>query len=141
VNGCVIIKSGQCFLFLVCAVEGDTKIKFELFARKIAKLRVLRDGQGKMAESIIDIGGEALVGSHLTFFSDLGCGNRPGFSRTAPSNVGCNRYKRFSTPQAEEEISLQTSKFGANMALGLVNDTPVAMWMASHDWNNATKGP
>lgn len=140
-NGCVISKNGQGFLILVCAFEGDTKTKSELFARKIAKLRVLRDGQGKMTESITDISGGALVGSHLTFFSDLGCGNRPGFSRTAPSNVGCNRCKRFSTLQAEEEISLQTSKFGANMALGLVNDTSVAMWMGSHDWNNATKGP
>ena len=57
----VIGEIGYGFLIFVCAVDGDSEADAELLAQKIGKLRILRDDQGKMNRSILDVGGEALV--------------------------------------------------------------------------------
>ena len=84
----VIGEIGYGFLILVCAVDGDSEADAELLAQKIAKLRILRDDQGKMNRSILDAGGEALVVSQFTLAADLRRGNRPDFSPAAAPEVG-----------------------------------------------------
>ena len=125
---------GYGFLILVCAVDGDNEADTELLARKIAKLRILRDDQGKMNRSILDAGGEALVVSQFTLAADLSRGNRPGFSRAAAPDVGRELYQRFCRLLAEQGLAVETGEFGAEMAVSLVNDGPVTIWMDSMDW-------
>ena len=125
---------GYGFLILVCAVDGDNEADTELLARKIAKLRILRDDQGKMNRSILDAGGDALVVSQFTLAADLSRGNRPGFSRAAAPDVGRELYQRFCRLLAEQGLAVETGEFGAEMAVSLVNDGPVTIWMDSMDW-------
>ena len=130
----VIGEIGYGFLILVCAVDGDSEADAELLAQKIAKLRILRDDQGKMNRSILDAGGEALVVSQFTLAADLSRGNRPGFSHAAPPDVGRELYESFCRLLAEEGVAVETGEFGAEMAVSLVNDGPVTIWMDSMDW-------
>ena len=125
---------GYGFLILVCAVDGDSEADAELLAQKIAKLRILRDDQGKMNRSILDAGGEALVVSQFTLAADLSRGNRPGFSHAAAPDVGRELYENFCWLLAEEGVAVETGEFGAEMAVSLVNDGPVTIWMDSMDW-------
>ncbi len=140
VSGRVIGEIGYGLLVLICAVEGDTEAEAELLARKIANLRILRDDQGKMNRSITDVGGEALVVSQFTLAADLSRGNRPGFSRAAAPDEGRALYERFCALLADEGIAVATGEFGAEMAVSLVNDGPVTIWMDSRDWKKGTKG-
>ena len=130
----VIGEIGYGFLILVCAVDGDSETDAELLAQKIAKLRILRDDQGKMNRSILDAGGEALVVSQFTLAADLSRGNRPGFSHAAAPDVGRELYENFCRLLAEEGVAVETGEFGAEMAVSLVNDGPVTIWMDSMDW-------
>ena len=128
VDGALVGETGKGFLILVCAMGGDTDAQAEKLAAKIAKLRVFKDDQGKMNLSIKDIGGSALVVSQFTLAADLR-GNRPGFSTAAPPAEGERLYRYFSQCLEKEGIPVANGRFGADMAVSLVNDGPVTIWM------------
>jgi D-aminoacyl-tRNA deacylase len=128
VDGQLIGETGKGFLILICAMGGDSEAQAEKLAAKIAKLRVFKDDQGKMNLSVKDIGGSALVVSQFTLAADLR-GNRPGFSTAAPPAEGERLYRHFSQVLAAEGVPVANGQFGADMAVSLVNDGPVTIWM------------
>lgn len=128
VDGKLVGEVGKGFLILVCAMSGDTETQAEKLASKVAKLRVFKDEQGKMNLSVRDIGGSALVVSQFTLAADLR-GNRPGFSTAAPPAEGERLFCHFSQCLAAEGIPVANGRFGADMAVSLVNDGPVTIWM------------
>ncbi|MFM7336059.1 MAG: D-aminoacyl-tRNA deacylase [Tabrizicola sp.] len=132
VDGQLLGQTGQGFLILVCAMAGDTEAQAEKLAAKIAKLRVFKDDQGKMNLSIRDIGGSALVVSQFTLAADLR-GNRPGFSTAAAPAEGERLYLYFSHCLAKEGVPVANGRFGADMAVSLINDGPVTIWMDTDD--------
>jgi D-aminoacyl-tRNA deacylase len=128
VDGSSVGKSGPGLLILVCAMAGDTEAEAARLAAKIAKLRIFKDDQGKMNLSVRDIGGSALVVSQFTLAADLR-GNRPGFSTAAPPDLGERLYLHFSGCLVAEGVPVANGRFGADMAVSLVNDGPVTIWM------------
>jgi len=128
VEGELVGETGKGFLILVCAMGGDSEAQAEKLAAKVAKLRVFKDDQGKMNLSIRDIGGSVLVVSQFTLAADLR-GNRPGFSTAAPPEMGERLYLHFSQCLENEGVPVANGRFGADMAVSLVNDGPVTIWM------------
>ncbi|WP_170758542.1 D-aminoacyl-tRNA deacylase [Ruegeria lacuscaerulensis] len=131
VDGRVIGQSGPGLMILVCAMLGDDEQKAEQLAAKVSKLRIFKDDAGKMNRSVVDIGGSALVISQFTLAADTSRGNRPGFSQAAAPDVGKHLYEFFASRLQEQGISVETGEFGADMAVELVNDGPVTIWMES----------
>ena len=129
VNGAVIGEVGPGLLVLVCAMAGDTEAESEVLARKISKLRIFRDEEGRMNKSVLDMRGSALVVSQFTLAADTSRGNRPGFSAAAPPEDGERLYERFAALLQMEGVSVATGRFGADMEVRLVNDGPVTIWM------------
>lgn len=129
VDGQVIGKIDAGLLILVCAMQGDTEANADQLAAKIAKLRIFKDEAGKMNRSLRDTGGAALVVSQFTLSADTSRGNRPGFSTAAPPAEGERLYSYFADRMRQEGIETATGRFGADMAVALVNDGPVTIWM------------
>ena len=111
-------------------MQGDDDIAAARLAAKVAKMRIFKDDQGKMNLSVRDIGGAALVISQFTLAADLR-GNRPGFSTAAAPDEGKRLYEAFANLLAAEGIPVETGRFGADMAVELVNDGPVTIWIDS----------
>lgn len=128
VAGEVVGSVGPGFVILVCAMAGDTEAEAAKLAAKIARLRVFRDPDGKMNLALRDIGGAALVVSQFTLAADLR-GNRPGFSTAASPEDGRRLYEHFSARLTAEGVPVSNGRFGADMAVRLVNDGPVTIWM------------
>jgi D-aminoacyl-tRNA deacylase len=128
VDGALIGATGPGLLILVCAMAEDTEAKAAQLATKIAKMRSFKDDTGKMNLSVRDIGGSALVVSQFTLAADLR-GNRPGFSTAAAPDLGERLYLHFSSCLAAEGVPVANGRFGADMAVSLVNDGPVTIWM------------
>jgi D-tyrosyl-tRNA(Tyr) deacylase len=128
IEGLSVGKTGPGLLILVCAMAGDTEAEAARLAAKIAKLRIFKDDQGKMNLTVRDIGGSALVVSQFTLAADLR-GNRPGFSTAAPPDQGERLYLHFSGCLGAEGVAVANGRFGADMAVSLVNDGPVTIWM------------
>lgn len=128
VEGELVGQTGKGFMILVCAMRGDTEAQARKLAAKVAKLRVFRDDQGKMNMSVRDIGGSALVVSQFTLAADLR-GNRPGFSTAATPADGERLYLHFRQALEQEGVPTEIGRFGADMAVSLVNEGPVTIWM------------
>lgn len=122
---------GHGLMILVCAMQGDTDDAATAMAAKISKLRIFRDEEGRMNRSVIDVGGSALVVSQFTLAADTSRGNRPGFSAAAPPEEGRRLYELFAASLAALGIPVETGEFGADMAVSLVNDGPVTIWLDS----------
>lgn len=129
VDGARIGQCGHGLLVLICAMRGDTEAQADQMAAKIAKLRIFKDDEGRMNRSILDTGGGALVVSQFTLAADTSRGNRPGFSAAASPDEGRRLYAYFAASLAALGIPTATGEFGADMAVDLVNDGPVTIWL------------
>ena len=110
-------------------MQGDTPEAATALAARVAKLRIFRDEAGKMNRSLLDTGGGALVVSQFTLAADTSRGNRPGFSTAAPPAEGQALYRDFVAALAALGPRVETGEFGADMAVSLINDGPVTIWM------------
>jgi len=128
VDGQVVGRCGPGLMILVCAMQGDGDDQPARLAAKVAKMRIFKDDQDKMNLSVRDIGGAALVISQFTLAADLR-GNRPGFSTAAPPDQGKRLYEAFAIALTAEGVPVETGIFGADMAVELVNDGPVTIWV------------
>ena len=127
-DGSITGQIGPGLLILICAMDGDTDVQAQTLAAKIAKLRIFRDDAGKMNKSVKDISGAALIVSQFTLAADLR-GNRPGFSTAAKPEEAKRLYDHFTALMSAEGIAIANGIFGADMAVGLINDGPVTIWM------------
>lgn len=131
VGGSVIGEIDKGLLILICAMEGDTVAQSAAMASKISKLRIFADEAGKMNRSLIDTDGAALIVSQFTLAADMSRGNRPGFSAAAKPDIGRALYEQFVKDVDGLGISTATGTFGADMAVSLINDGPVTIWINS----------
>lgn len=91
VEGRVVGAIGKGYAILLGVGHGDTEAEAERLWRKIAKMRVFEDAQGKTNLSLADVGGEVLVVSQFTLYANCRKGNLPR-SQTRPSQLspgGC----------------------------------------------------
>ena len=91
-------------------------------AAKLEALRVFEDDDGKMNLSVRDVGGELLVVSNFTVYGDARKGNRPSFVAAARPELAEPLVERV-----RDALGAQGGRFGARMAIDLVNDGPVTL--------------
>jgi len=117
-------------LILLGVHEDDTDAESAWCANKCAHLRVFPDADGKMDESLLDTGGDALVVPQFTLYGDVTRGNRPSFDEAAPPDHADRLYEHF-VEQLEQhlECPVPTGEFGAMMDVNLTNDGPVTLWV------------
>ena len=100
-------------------------------ARKVARLRVFNDEHGKMNLSLGQVSGEVLVVSQFTLAADTRRGQRPGFSRAMMPSAAQELCEAVARSLADEGMVVRMGRFGADMAVKLVNDGPVTVWLDS----------
>ncbi len=131
VEGQVVGAIERGLLVLLCAVQGDGEAEVDYLARKTANLRIFEDDAGKMNRSVLDVGGGALVVSQFTLAADVSRGNRPGFSGAAAPDLAEALYSYFCRQLAAHGVPVAMGRFAAHMAVSLVNDGPVTIWIDS----------
>ncbi|MGY6633779.1 MAG: D-aminoacyl-tRNA deacylase [Alkalilacustris sp.] len=129
VEGHEIARIGSGLVVLVCAMAGDGPAEAEAMAGRIARLRILRDDAGRMNRALLDTGGAALVVSQFTLAADTRRGNRPGFSDAAPPELAADLVERCAMALSDLGVPVAQGRFGAEMAVRLVNDGPVTLWL------------
>jgi len=132
-EGETIAAIGPGLVVLVCTEKDDGEVDADYFARKVANMRLFADTNGKANLSLLDVGGEALVISQFTLGADWKKGNRPGFSRVADPETAERHYEYFCKQLGHEGVPVKTGKFRSHMAVNLVNDGPMTIWMDSRE--------
>ena len=117
------------FLVLLGVARGDGEGEAVWLADKVGGLRVFEDEAGKMNLSLQDTGGSVLVVSQFTLLADCRRGRRPSFTEAAPPEEAERLYGRFVERLREVGLKVETGVFQAHMAVSLVNDGPVTLWL------------
>ncbi|MCI3029808.1 MAG: D-aminoacyl-tRNA deacylase [Desemzia incerta] len=119
------------FVLLVGIGEEDTQEDVEYLVRKISKMRIFEDGEGKMNLSLADVGGEILSISQFTLHANTKKGNRPSFIEAAKPDRAIPLYDAFNQQLREQGFKVEVGQFGADMQVSLVNDGPVTILIDS----------
>ena len=118
---------GRGLVVLLGVARRDEVADAERMAGKVARLRVFEDEHGKFAQSVLDVGGAALVVSQFTLIAATSKGNRPSFTDAAPPDRAEPLYDAFCAALHGEGVAVERGTFGARMAVELVNDGPVTI--------------
>jgi D-tyrosyl-tRNA(Tyr) deacylase len=128
VEGERISEIGPGLLLLVGVAAGDGEAQADWLAEKVAGLRIMGDGEGKMNLSVRDVGGEVLAVSQFTLLADTRKGKRPSFVRAAPPEEAEPLFDHFCERLRASGVgTVETGSFGAMMEVALVNDGPVTI--------------
>jgi D-aminoacyl-tRNA deacylase len=119
------IGRGLCVLLGVARDDGEEEAA--RLAGRIARLRIFENEEGRFDRSLLDVGGGALVVSQFTLIADTAKGNRPSFTDAAPPEHAEPLYARFCAALHHLGVDVATGRFGARMAVALVNDGPVTV--------------
>lgn len=115
-------------LVLLGVAEGDTPADGEWLADKLISLRIFEDDEGRMNRSVRDTGGGVLVVSQFTLLASTRKGHRPSFHEAARPEAAIPLYEAFNLRvSAALGRPVATGRFGAMMAVSLVNDGPVTL--------------
>jgi D-tyrosyl-tRNA(Tyr) deacylase len=126
-DGKVLGEIGAGLCVLLGVADGDGAELAERLARKVARLRIFENDEGKFDRSLIDVGGEALVVSQFTLIADSQKGTRPDFSKAARPEAAEPLYDHVVQALRDLGVPVQTGVFGARMQVALVNDGPVTI--------------
>lgn len=130
VNGEIAGEIETGFMILVGIREGDTAQGADHMAEKVAHLRIMADGGGKMNCSLLDTQGAVLAISQFTLYADTK-GRRPGFTDAARPEAAEPLFAKFVEALRQKGIRVETGVFGADMQVSLVNDGPVTIVLES----------
>ena len=125
VSGNEIARIGKGLMLLVGIGKTDTSVTAEALAKKISKLRIFEDENGKMNLNISDITGEILSVPQFTLLGNTDKGNRPGFDNAALPDEAKPMWEHFNDIFRSRNIDVKEGEFGAHMEVSLVNDGPV----------------
>lgn len=127
IAGKVVGQISHGFVLLVGFTEGDGEDEVKYCANKITKLRVFSDPDGKMNQSLVQVGGSILSISQFTLYADTRKGNRPGFSKAQDPKIAEQNYDLFNKYLSDFGLPVETGVFGADMQVSLQNDGPVTI--------------
>lgn len=127
VDGAVVgaIDGGLLVLLGVAPTDGAAEVAW--MAQKLAGLRIFADEEGLMNLSVVDGAGGALVVSQFTLYGDCRKGRRPSFIKAARPELAEPLYEAFCEALAAQGVPVQRGRFGADMAVELLNDGPVTL--------------
>ena len=131
VGGEVRGSVGPGLMALVGVGPDDTADVARTLADKSVDLRIFRDDDGRTIRSLLDTGGAVLVVSQFTLYGDTRKGRRPSFIHAAPPELAAELVEVFAPASEARGVTVGRGEFGAEMAVELVNDGPMTIWLDS----------
>ena len=120
-------KIEQGLLVLIGIGKDDSRETAERLVKKTLSLRIFADADGKTNLSLRDVGGSLLLVSQFTLYADCHKGNRPTFNNAGNAELAKSLYEYTIELCKKENVPVETGRFGADMAVSLLNDGPFTL--------------
>lgn len=133
VEGRIVGEIGKGLMVFLCAVKGDTDKDLEYIVKKVSRIRIFEDNEGKMNLSVLDIAGEVLVVSQFTLAALTHKGNRPSFDEAEEPRRAKAMYELCIGRLKDLGMTVRNGAFGTAMAVSLTNYGPVTVLIDSRE--------
>ena len=127
IDGEVVGEIGPGLCVLVGVTHSDDESSARRLAEKLWHLRIFDDEDGNMGRSVADGSQELLVISQFTLYGDTRKGRRPSWIEAARPEQAEPLVQRVVDELVALGATVATGRFGADMAVELVNDGPVTV--------------
>jgi len=128
VDGNIISSIDQGYVLLVGFKKGDTEEKALYLAKKVAKLRIYEDEEGKLNHDILSQQHHQILSiSQFTLYGETKKGNRPSFTEAMAPLEANDLYMKFNQGLREYGLTVKEGKFQHHMDISLINDGPVTI--------------
>ena len=122
-----VAEMGEGLLVLVGVGRRDSESDADQLAHKITGLRVFEDAEGRMNRSLVETGGTLGLVPQFTLWADARKGRRPSFGEAAEPERAALLFERLCGQARTLSVPVVTGRFGADMAVSLVNAGPVTI--------------
>lgn len=129
VDGETVGAIGPGILALIGVQRGDTEAQAARLLERLLGYRVFEDAAGRMNLSLSDTGGGLLLVPQFTLAADTRKGMRASFTPAAEPGLGRALFDHLVSLARAAHAPVATGRFGAHMAVSLVNDGPVTFWL------------
>ncbi len=131
VDGAVTGRIGRGFMVLVGICAEDSEAEADKLIRKLVRLRIFEDSEGRTNLDIDAVGGNLLMVSQFTLYADCRKGNRPSFVRAGDPEHARRLYRYICDSLRARFPDLQEGIFAAEMKVHLINDGPFTVLLDS----------
>ena len=131
VEGQTVGQIGQGLLVLASVCKDDTEDDLTWMTRKLAGLRIFRNGDKHFDRDVQQVGGSMLLISNFTVAAETSQGRRPSLDAAAPPEQAIALFDQFVALVRATNIPVATGQFGANMQVTLTNDGPATFILNS----------
>lgn len=121
----IVGKISEGLMVLVGFGVNDTTREADYLAKKLVKLRIFPDENGRMNRSVKDIGAKLLLVPQFTLYASTKK-NRPSFHKALNPDVATELFDYFAD-KCGEVVDVETGEFGAFMKVNLLNNGPVTI--------------
>ncbi len=126
VNHEIVGKINKGYLLYIGFHTNDGLEEVEKMAKKVSKLRVFEDEQGKLNLNLTQVSGEILAVSQFTLYGDVSHNHRPSFTEALRPDEANKLYEAF-VKKLEDEFHVEKGVFQADMDVESINDGPVTI--------------
>ena len=129
VNDRTIAEIGAGLLVFVAVETGDTEAQASRLMERLLAYRVFPDDRERINLNVREVGGSLLLVPQFTLAADTRKGNRPGFSKAAPPDLGRKLFDYMVQLGIDAPIPVVAGRFGATMRVDLSNEGPMTFWL------------
>lgn len=125
VDGDIVGEIENGLMVLVGFGQNDGEKEADYLAKKLIKLRIFQDDEGRMNKSVLDVNGKLLLVPQFTLYASTKK-NRPSFHKALAPDRATELFDYFAD-KCSESIDVETGEFGAFMEVNLLNRGPVTI--------------
>jgi D-aminoacyl-tRNA deacylase len=129
VEGHTIGAIGKGLLAMIGIERDDDQTRAERLLTRVLDYRVFPDDDGRMNLSLRQVGGGLLLVPQFTLVADTDRGNRASFAAAGSPAAARSLFEQLVAKALEWHAPVATGRFGAHMAVSLINDGPVTFWL------------
>ncbi|MBN2546786.1 MAG: D-tyrosyl-tRNA(Tyr) deacylase [Spirochaetes bacterium] len=120
-------------LVLLGISNNDTEEDIAYIIDKLINLRIFKDENNKMNNSVESIKGEILIVSQFTLYGDVRKGRRPSYTEALNGDKAIALYDKLicSLKKDYYQDKIKSGEFGTMMDVELINDGPVTILLDS----------
>ena len=127
VDGAVVGEIGMGLCIFVGVAHDDGPENSQRLARRVSRLRLFENEEGRLDRNVVESEGSALVVSQFTLLADTAKGNRPSFSAAARPEIAEPLYESFCDLLRADGVAVERGVFGARMLVEIANDGPLTI--------------